>query len=338
MQAFGLRGVGIHWPPNCGDQGFLLNHRRPGNCLAYAMVAQGKADKTHYKKHRSPGTCILCTWQKNSPRWPQALPAVIPEWGENTRPEGGVDRSWVRIRKGGKGHYRAYCMACKSFRTGRRGLELQDLKRHHDSAGHKRAVMDLFGLSLGPHAVSISTAPPYDEFATVWKGGLDSKHNVDIACIHKCGQMRECLFEAICNARRQFLSKAETIMILRDESKGYLLIRAMACDSQFNHMVFLLGLRSCSGGDAVSIKKATNEIIDEFCKPIVPLPGDLKPEDLAARSKLKLEGVCVDSASIELRAPRLMMQDVAPNLKVIVRDHAHATAGCCNDHGMQMSI
>ena len=113
-------------------------------------------------------------------------------------------------------------------------------------------------------------------------------------------------------------------MMLRDESKGYLLIRAMACDSEFNHMVFPLGLRFCSGGDAVNIRDATGEIIDEFCQPLVALPGGmaLKPEALAARIKSKLEGVCVDSAANELKASRLMMEDVAPNLKVVVRDRA----------------
>ena len=233
----------------------------------------------------------------------------------------------MRIRKGGKGHYRAYCVACKSFRTRRRGLELQDLKTHHDSAGHKRAMLGLLGLSLGPHAVSVSGAPPYDEFATVWKGGLDNTHNTEMACRAKCDRMRECLFEAICNARREFLSQAETIMILRDESKGYLLIRAMACDNKFNHMVFPLGLRYCSGGDAVNIREATSQIIDDFCRPLLALPGGkaLKPDALADRIKSKLEGVCVDSASNELKASRFMVEDVAPNLKVIVRDHAHAS-------------
>ena len=144
---------------------------------------------------------------ENSPRWPQALPAVLPEWGENTRLDLGVDRSWVRICKGAKGHYRAYCVACKSFRTGRRGLELQDLKTHHDSAGHRRAMLDLLGLRVGPHALSVSAAPLYDEFAMVWKGGLDNNHNTELACRKKCDRMRECLFEAICNARREFLKK-----------------------------------------------------------------------------------------------------------------------------------
>lgn len=291
-----------------------------------------EVQKDHYKKHRNPGKCVLCTWQRNYPRWSKELPSILPEWDGldvkmNTRPHVEIDRTWVQIRQGGKGHYRAYCVACKDFRTDRKRLELQDLRKHHLSEKHKRAMLDLLGLRVGPHSVSVSAAPPYDQFAMVWQGGLDNVHKEEIACRKKCDQIRECLFEAICNARREFLSKAQTVMILRDESKGYLLIRIMACDDEFNQMVFPLGLRFASGGDAFNIQDATREIIDEFCTPLVALPGGtaLEPKALAARIKSKLEAVCVDSAANELKASRLMMKSIAPNLKVIVRDHAHAS-------------
>ena len=165
----------------------------------------GEAKEDHYKQHRSPGSCVLCTWQKNNPRWSQELPAVLPEWAGKAKPHLEICKSWVRIREGAKGHYRAYCMACKSFRTNRHGLELQDLKKHHDSVSHKRAMLDLLGLTVGPHSVTVSAAPPYDQFRMVWTGGLDNIPAAEIAARKKCDQMRECLFEAICNARRENL-------------------------------------------------------------------------------------------------------------------------------------
>ena len=181
-----------------------------------------------------------------------------------------VGESWVRVRKGKKGHYRLYCVCCKQFRSSSKGIELQDLRKHHMSLTHRRAMIDMLGLKIGPHSVSISAAPSYNDFEKLWKAGLDNPD--DVAARKKCNNVRECLFEAICEARREFRSKAETIALLRDESKGYLLIRIMACDDKFNEMVFSLGLRFGRSQDAFSVKNSTAEIIEEFCRPQIMLP------------------------------------------------------------------
>ena len=292
------------------------------------MVKRDSANE-HYKHHNQPGKCVLCTWQRNMKRWAPELPAILPEWAVAVRGKDDgkvqVGESWVRVRCGPKGHYRAVCVCCKQFRSSSKGLDLQDLRKHHVSTKHRRAMMDMLGLKIGPHSLSISAAPPYYEFEQLWKSGLENPDGV--ACRKKCDKMRECLFEAICEARREFLSKAETITVLRDESKGYLLIRVMACDNRFNDMVFSLGLRFGRRQDAPSVVDSTAQIIEEFCQPKVLLPHRkaLPPVELAARIKTKIEAVCVDSASNELKAARLGADDVTPNLKVVLRDAAHAS-------------
>ena len=292
------------------------------------MVKRESADE-HYKRHKQPGKCVLCTWQRNIKRWTPKLPAILPEWEVAVRGKDDgkvqVGESWVRVRLGQKGHYRAYCVCCKEFRSSSTGLDLQDLRKHHVSTKHRRAMMDMVGLKQGPHSVSISAAPPYHEFEQVWKSGLENPSAV--ACRKKCDKMRECLFEAICEARREFLSKAETITLLRDESKGYLVIRVMACDNRFNHMVFALGVRFGRPQGSHSIVDSTAEMIDEFSQPRVLLPSRkaLPPLDLADRIKTKVEAVCVDTAANEMKAARLGADSVTPNLKFVLRDAAHAT-------------
>ena len=117
------------------------------------MVKRESADE-HYKRHKQPGKCVLCTWQRNIKRWTPKLPAILPEWEVAVRGKDDgkvqVGESWVRVRCGPKGHYRDVCVCCKQFRSSSKGLDLQDLRKHHVSTKHRRAMMDMLGLD-DPH-------------------------------------------------------------------------------------------------------------------------------------------------------------------------------------------
>ena len=134
--------------------------------------------------------------------------------------------------------------------------------------------------------------------------------------------MRACLYEALRKDRQAFLRRAETIMLIRDESKGLLLVRLMACDVDLNTRVFTLGVTANAGSDAFDIDRATKGLLRGFCTPL----ADKEPDQpLLEHVANKIEAVCVDSASNELKAGRLMKETFAPNMKAVIRDRAHAT-------------
>jgi hypothetical protein len=137
----------------------------------------------------------------------------------------------------------------------------------------------------------------------------------------KCDNLRECINEAARMDQQRFVRNAETITLIRDESKGILLIRLLACDNKLKHRVFTLGLRANAGSDAFDIDEATRDLIHEFCTPL----GDVAPDlEMVNRMCSKVEAICVDSAANELKASRIMIDSFAPNLKAVIRDRAHA--------------
>ena len=140
--------------------------------------------------------------------------------------------------------------------------------------------------------------------------------------------MLDCIFEAVERRHRALARAADTITLFRDASQGLLVIRALFCDRKLNQNHVLMGLNRDQGSDAFDITEATQKIIEEFSLPHKKLCSDAERQaaELTMHIRSKIEAVCVDSASNEIKSAGLMRTSgVAPNLKVIIRDRAHAS-------------
>ena len=256
--------------------------------------------------------------------WALKLPCITPEL-EHVQQHPACPKTWVRlctdISRVHQDHYYCIsCVACTSLKLAHVDIDLYDLERHHVSNGHRRNMTAFLGLAVGPSGFPTAGAPTFCDFLQVWRAR--NKAADAVGWRGKCQQMRACLYEALRKDRQAFLRRAETIMLIRDESKGLLLVRLMACDVDLNTRVFTLGVTANAGSDAFDIDRATKGLLRGFCTPL----ADKEPDQpLLEHVANKIEAVCVDSASNELKAGRLMKETFAPNMKAVIRDRAHAT-------------
>ncbi len=284
-------------------------------------------DHEHYKGHQQVGNCLRCTWARNSKRWVPRLPAVLPEWDVNVAVAAPKTWVWIQRRQGEvedrrrKNRYVARCIVCDEFeRVG--PLDFARLDRHQRSESHQRQMMIHLGLARGPYGGCIAGAPPAADVMKVWQARVRNDGLESVGDRKKCDQIRSCIYEALRKERQRFLRGAETIALFRDESHGFILIRISACDQHLQHQVFTLGIMQTEGSDAFDINAATLEMIETFCTPLGSQTADTA---LSQHVRSKIEAVCVDSASNELKASRLMASpDMAPNLKARIRDRPHA--------------
>ena len=207
------------------------------------------------------------------------------------------------------------CLACKDFSTRSCRLSVR-------SSSHNKKVLDFLGLRVGPTGLPTGNAPTQEEFLQAWRGAAKGSNETDQAGRGKVGRMHAHLCEALRQRQREFMRKASTMSIKRDESDGRVIVRAQAATPKLESMSFMLGMRKYTEGcDAYDITEVTGELLDHFAK------GDAK---LMEHMRNILEAVCVDAASAETTSARLMMthprgNPVAPNLKAVIRDRAHAS-------------
>jgi len=134
--------------------------------------------------------------------------------------------------------------------------------------------------------------------------------------------LHDCIYKALRQSDRKFLGKATTMSIKRGESKGMVIIRAQAATADLEVRSFILGLRQYTvGSDAIDITEVTAELLDAYAG-----------EDAQLKQHMRniIEAVCVDAAGAETKSARLMQtfppnRPVAPNLKAVIRDRAHAS-------------
>jgi hypothetical protein len=275
----------------------------------------------HYKQHKKPRACARCKWGKHKVNWKPRFPFIHPSMaGEHVvgvTMEPGA--SWVRVRREQEkdNEYTLFCAACPDFYT--RTVELYALQRHHDSRRHLANVATFLGICTGPSGLPVGSAPPSEEFLAVWQAA-NNQGVAEVGSRKRVRKLQGCLVAAMLHQERGFLAQAKTLVLIRDESKGVLLLRARACTVSLQYQAFLLGLARDSGADAIDITATTGNLLDKFA-------GNT---ELAKHLRLCCEAVCVDSASNETKSGRLMATEpsdnpVAPNLKCIIRDRAHAS-------------
>lgn len=225
----------------------------------------------HWKRHRNVN-CYKCLLAKHWRSWTRRLPMLPPGVALSDVPievQAQVKPTWVAVAADDDGLEAVHCLVCRvSLRPPPSGLA-QKLLKHHQSRRHQGCVKDMFQTELGPHGRSLAGAPPSHAFRLAWDAAPQTCVLVGENGARKTRHMQYCIYEALVQRDREFLSKAEAITFIRDESKGRLLVRFIAASSTLERHAGLLGVARLSGSDAFDILEATRGIIRTFCAPSV---------------------------------------------------------------------
>jgi hypothetical protein len=205
-----------------------------------------------------------------------------------------------------------------------------NLKRHQDASGHKIAVSSLLKLQD-----EVCGAPSTADFAAVWKAlrsGNSCRSGLPgVANYNKARTMLWCIFEAVNDLDRDFLTKGDVVTILhRDERKGKLQVRFSAANASLRARQGVLGVRENEGGGK-EIAQATEQIVKTFFTPRAPIAStpysakEIRATKVEQMTKFlnSVEMVNVDSAEDERIACMEGQKTFTPNAKLIARDKAH---------------
>ena len=230
--------------------------------------------------------------------------------------------SWVVLRDTAE----FGCKVCPNMTFRGQVTQFAHLWRHHTNSKHMHHLRAHLGIEVGPTGKPLAGAPPHNAFEQVWQD-MTGGTQLEIGCRKKVAQMRTCVFEAMVSEESRFLrDKASSITIFRDESNGRLVIRYMAVSNTLERRCGILGVCRLAGSDAFDITAATGKMLKWFC--------NFGTDDGHGFHivKSKIEAICVDSASNETKSATLMkypanpsQPPLAPNLKAILRDRAHAS-------------
>ncbi|MCP4240809.1 MAG: hypothetical protein GY772_09645 [bacterium] len=151
--------------------------------------------------------------------------------------------------------------------------------------------------------------------------------------------MRWCVSEAVLDHYRNFLLDAKTMVLMRDERHGRVLLRFSAASDDMRTLRGVLGqLKGQSGSNAEAILQATSQIITEFCTPLANASRNTRfaiaktDEALLQHIRNIIEIVVTDAAPNEILASNMgrgtrgepAAEAFTPNVKFLIRDHAHA--------------
>jgi hypothetical protein len=224
-------------------------------------------------------------------------------------------------------------------------LKIQKLDKHQTSQEHRRAVAAYFGVKD-----LCLAAPPAAEMLeqcrSLMKGGA-------VFGSTKLTAMTWCLREAVLDIDRDFVRRAKTLCICRDDRAGRLLMRFVGATTNLDVRSGVLGIGTLhrEKPDADMLVAATKAVFEEFCTPRkdAPTHGDgpyhiERPANKTATSSSSLdvellehlknivEVIAVDEAADEAKAvdigrgrrsSALELEPITPNLKFTARDKAH---------------
>jgi hypothetical protein len=106
------------------------------------------------------------------------------------------------------------------------------LKTRQASQQHKKSVLEELGVQVGPNGNPLVGAPPFEVFSEVLaklQSGLSAR-NIDRGGTRgRLKNIRFCVLEAKQEMDREFMKSAATMVLLRDERHGRLLLRFATC-------------------------------------------------------------------------------------------------------------
>ena len=277
--------------------------------------------------HNLKAETALSKWQRLGCKWRSMLPI------ESGQPELG---SWLEQAGQTFG-----CKCCKF--AGLQGafgtytvttadaLQLVNFQKHASSTKHQAAAASWMvntvdaGLGAPSHA-------EYQNLISRLEGGQAT-----------CGSMKEAqmtwtLSEAIKSADQIAISKADSIALFRDESKGRLLLRFRSVTRDLVVRSGTVGQARDFGTGSLNIVKATSATMKRFCSRFHGAPGKVKKpaflkKNLYRGFRRAVKIITTDSAADEMLAGEMMRSKVltcmstklTPRLRFVLRDATHGT-------------
>ena len=214
--------------------------------------------------------------------------------------------------------------------------QLSHLRRHANLSSHKRAVNRLLGKEVPTdNDDDEDLAPSADAFKRAWDAicaGLAPNAGVPgVGCRKKVVQMVKCLAEGVRMIDREWIVKAKSMAVVRDERDSRLVVRFSLTTGELECRQGILGQARHFGSGAEAITEATGQIIKEFAA--TKCPDGPVPELLEAHIRNTIHQLAVDAASDETLSGRMMQRGtnldgerpLTPNLVLITRDKAHGS-------------
>jgi hypothetical protein len=228
---------------------------------------------------------------------------------------------------------------------------LKNLLKHGRSPGHASSLRK-WHAALGDlgDLGSLDGAPSADEFRALWLSMVRTRSHhglVGMGTWRRTRRLEWCLAEARRVLHRRFLRTAGAVTLLQDARKNMLLLRAVAANDRLETRAFVLGIERDYGSSNVAIQRATMKIIKGMCQMGRHAPGgpgdsggpggphDAGPGRLDAslhRHLLQaIELFVADGAADEqlagreLQSPSAAVRPLLPNLRIVLRDKAHAS-------------
>ncbi len=225
------------------------------------------------------------------------------------------------------------------------------LNRHEKTRKHQEAVKQWVARHLTARRGADSNSiwpPPREEFEeclSKLRKGRSARDGEGAS--DKTSLMRWCLSEAMLQEARQHVREALTIVLVRDERHGRLLLRYRTCSPDMCTAAGVFGLERLPAGAAENLLDATKKAVISFATPRLAPPRNVRVEAGGVNRRLvqhirsHVHIVVTDCAASELLAQaqargqrqpydagaRRLLGDGSsflPNIKLIGRDRAHA--------------
>ena len=100
----------------------------------------------------------------------------------------------------------------------------------------------MLGVTRGPTGKSVKGAPSEDAFREAWELAPGVAEIVGVGCKKNVRAIQRCIVEAMVQIEREFMGSAESITIMRDESKGRLAVRFIAVSGTLERRSGLFGV------------------------------------------------------------------------------------------------
>ena len=270
--------------------------------------------------------------------------------------------SWCQAKQVLDGTWGLGCVACaalpasrtegtkarqwSAYKACQKVLSRWALRRHAKTKVHKEGVLQLLGVEVGPTGGCVVGTPPLGDFQALLtrmeEGESERSSSRRVSgskCSTKARRMRWALVEALREQDREFLGKATTIVLCRDERESRLLVRFGACSADLQVRRGFLGQTKNAGSRACDLVSATRRLLRHFCTTKWAMPAGGHGEvfhnkALQRHIQEHIEIVVSDSAANETLAANIgrgWRQDpsagpnglLTPNLVLIGRDCAH---------------
>ncbi len=175
---------------------------------------------------------------------------------------------WVVKTEGGLG-----CLVCKATdggnwakgTVGAAQARASVLRRHQESQQHKVRETAYLGQDLGPTGVCMAGAPCLLKLKEVLHGLQRGKSEREEGRGSKVAELRWAIAEAYASLDLEFLGKATSVALCRDERHGKLLVRFSAATEDLEHRSGTIALVKLNGCTAFDLVVATRKALTFFC-------------------------------------------------------------------------